>query len=103
MKRTVPFFLALAVYLCASLSARAATVTININNFAFSPPSQPIQVGDTVTWVNMDLTTHTSTSGTPPVADGNWASGFLSQNQSFSHTFTAAGTFSYFCSIHTFM
>jgi glucose/arabinose dehydrogenase/plastocyanin len=103
MKRTVPFFLALAVYLCAFLSARAATVTINISNFAFDPPSQTIQAGDTVRWVNMDLSTHTSTSGGPGVPDGNWNSGFLSQNQSFSQTFTTAGTFPYYCAVHTFM
>jgi uncharacterized protein (TIGR03118 family) len=53
--------------------------------------------------MNNDLTLHTATSGQPGVPDGVFNSGSLSQGQTFSHTFTSAGSFPYFCSFHTFM
>src|SRR5947209_787864 len=105
MKRTVCFFLTvLLCLLTASLgAARAATVMMNIGNFAFDPASPTVQVGDTVMWMNSDLTAHTTTSGQPGVPDGNWDSGALTQGQSFSHTFATAGAFPYYCAFHTFM
>ncbi|HEV8543224.1 MAG TPA: Ig-like domain-containing protein, partial [Verrucomicrobiae bacterium] len=83
----------------------AATVTVSITgDFSFSPRNRTISPGDTIMWMNDDATTaHTSTSGAPGVPDGVWSSGLLSPGQSFSHTFDSAGTFAYFCSVHTFM
>src|SRR5262245_10321219 len=82
---------------------QGATFNIDISNFAFVPPNQAIKTGDTVTWMNSDLTTHTTVSGQPGAPDGLWNSGFLSGSQSFSHTFPSAGTFPYYCTLHTFM
>jgi uncharacterized protein (TIGR03118 family) len=105
MKKKVPFFFWVlsCLVLASALVSRAATVTIDISNFAFAPASKTIQVGDTVTWMNADLSAHTTTSGAPGVPDGQWDSGFLQQDQSFSHTFNTAGAFPYYCSLHTFM
>ena len=75
---------------------------------AFSPNPVNIKVGDTVTWTNTDSPPHTVTSGTGP-SDPNVGQEFnsspdfspllLSQSQ-FSHTFTEAGEFPYFCQLH---
>jgi uncharacterized protein (TIGR03118 family) len=102
MKVRSSIFLFLVLWgLC--LRVGAATFTIGIQGSAFVPGNQTIQVGDTVTWMNNDSIPHTSTSGQPSAPDGKWDSGFLSAGQSFSHTFTAAGTFPYYCTVHPFM
>jgi plastocyanin len=63
-----------------------------------------IEVGTTVKWVQQDASTHTSTSGTPPNSlSGVWDSGLLTQGQSFTFTFTTAGTFPFFCEVHPAM
>lgn len=79
-------------------------VMVVMRNIAFNPPSITIHVGQTVVWRNDDSVPHTSTSGTCPggvcTAMPGWDSGTLNHGQSFSHTFTTAGTFPYFCRIH---
>ena len=62
------------------------------------------RVGDTINWTNRDPVVHTTTSGQDGVFDGTgWNSGLLNQGQSFSRTFTTAGTFSYTCVVHPSM
>ena len=85
------------------LSSRAASATVGIVDFAFSPSSVSVNVGDTVTWTNQGAITHTSTSGTSPTPDGLWTSGFLNPAMTFSHQFTSSGSFPYYCQVHTFM
>lgn len=72
--------------------------TVSINNFAFNPGNLSVNVGDTVTWINNDSTNHTVTSST-----NAWASRTLTPGQSFTHTFTQPGSFSYTCTIHPSM
>jgi hypothetical protein len=43
---------------------------------------------------------HSTTSGSVPTPDGLWDSGVGTSPKSFDHTFTTAGTFHYFCSVH---
>jgi len=84
------------------------------DGLAFSPDVVTITSGQTVTWVNTSAMPHTST-GDPeknPLAalhpeyaqlpDGAepWDSGILLPGDSFSHTFTVAGTYRYFCIPH---
>ena len=57
-------------------------------------------VGTTITWVNLDSSLHTTTSGLPGSATDLFDSGSLSQNGKFSFTFTEAGKFDYFCEFH---
>jgi amicyanin len=78
--------------------ARAATQTVTISDFAFSPAALTITEGDTVTWTNTDPVVHTVTSTT-----GAFDSGDLAQDDSFSFTFTTAGTYDYFCTPHPTM
>jgi plastocyanin len=62
---------------------------------AYAPNPVSVAVGGTVTWVNNDTTTHTST------ADGGaWSSGSIAPGGQFSRTFGTAGTFTYHCTIH---
>ena len=67
-----------------------------IDNFSFSPQTFTLPAGATVTWINRDNMPHTVTG-----ADNRFSkSPVLKPGQSFSNTFPAAGTYSYFCSIH---
>jgi plastocyanin len=72
---------------------------VTIRNFAFDPPELTISVGTTVTWTNDDNTTHTVTGRDNDVI----ASPDLDQGDTYSVTFSQAGTFHYLCSIHTNM
>lgn len=76
----------------------AATINVNIVKFSFDPPNPTINVGDTVRWTNIDGSGHTTTS-----SGSFWNSGTLQNGQSFSYTFTSAGTFAYHCNIHSAM
>ena len=78
------------------------------NGFQFVPDTLNISVGDTVrwTWANSG---HSVTSGPPCQSDSqfcspndmNCNSGNLSnQGTIYQHTFTNAGTYSYFCAAH---
>ena len=90
--------LALALLSLAALPAQAASQAVNITGFAFSPATVNVSVGDTVTWTNNEpgAVPHTASSDTAGVFD----SGNLGTGQSFSRTFTQAGTFAYHCNVH---
>ena len=86
----------------ASYFARAAeekppAVTINVDNFSFTPREITVAKGTTITWVNRDDVPHTVVSG------GVFRSKALDTDETFSFTFTDAGSFSYFCSVHPVM
>ena len=74
----------------------------------FSPNPINVKVGDTVTWTNSDNMEHTVTSGTGSSDRSNgkqFDSGLsgptvLTAGKTFSHQFTKAGEFPYFCRIH---
>lgn len=76
------------------------TAAAVITNYAFSPATLTVKQGTKVTWTNKDSVNHTVTSDAGP---DSFDSGFLSQDQSFSFTFTKAGTYTYFCSAHPYM
>jgi plastocyanin len=74
-------------------SGPAAEVTID--NFSFSPQTVTVAAGTTVTWTNRDDIPHTVVS-----TDGVFKSKVRDTDEKFSYTFTKAGTYSYFCSVH---
>ncbi|MGH2418709.1 MAG: cupredoxin domain-containing protein [Candidatus Limnocylindria bacterium] len=86
---------ALAVSPGASAGASHA---VQIAEFAFTPAVVTVNVGDTVTWTNLDAVVHTATS-----TAGTFDSGDLAQGQSFTVTFTAPGTYPYVCTPHPSM
>lgn len=67
----------------------------SLGNRAFMPGNLDVAAGTTVTWMNTDSVSHTSTSN----ATG-WNSGIVSPGGQFSFAFQSAGTFSYHCAIH---
>ena len=62
----------------------------------FLPPVVTVVRGQAVTWTNKDVIAHTTTSDSA----GKWNSGPLAPGQTFTFTFTTAGTFTYHCTIH---
>lgn len=81
-----------------ALPAAAEEVTVKIDNFTFSPASITVTPGTTVTWINNDDIPHT-------VVDKKHAfrSKALDTEDKFSFTFTNAGDYDYFCSLHPHM
>jgi len=68
----------------------------------FDPPTLTISKGTTVVWRNADSTLHTVTSGS---AGGNesgtlFDSSYLTGGKTFQWTFSNAGTFDYYCTLH---
>jgi plastocyanin len=78
-------------------TAHAQTIAVSIDNFTFAPVEIKAKVGDTVTWTNHDDIPHTVVSA------GKFRSKALDTDNSFSFTFTAAGDYKYFCSLHPHM
>lgn len=74
-----------------------------IKLFAFQPSPLEITVGNTVTWTNRDAVEHSVTSGTPSDPSGVFDSGFFTEGQRFSYTFTQPGTYPFFCARHPTM
>jgi plastocyanin len=67
------------------------------NGITYDPKDVSITPGSTITWTNNDDKPHTITSGSAQVGpDGKFDSGLIQPGQTFSHTFTDTGTYSYF-------
>ena len=74
----------------------AAITHVTIRLFKFSPETIEVSIGQTVEWVNNDLTAHTVTSQ----GAGDLNSGSIDAGASWRHTFAHAGSFQYFCTFH---
>jgi plastocyanin len=73
----------------------AAPSSVSMVDYAFNPASMTIAAGTTVTWTNGGTQDHTVTAD-----DGSFDSGHVAVSSTFTHTFAAAGTFAYRCTIH---
>ena len=73
-------------------------VKAQIAGFAFSPADLTVKVGTTVTWTNEDGAPHIVATD-----DGSFKSETLNKGDTFSFTFSQAGTFPYHCGIHASM
>ncbi len=80
------------------LSAAQTNAQVVIDNFTFTPDVITVTVGTTVTWRNQDDTPHTVTA-----AGKQFGSKGLDTGDQFAYRFTAAGVYTYFCSIHPVM
>jgi len=76
----------------------AAPVTVK--DFAFQPAITKPNYGNTVLWSNIGPSTHTVTDAT---GMGLFDSGPIPNGGTFSFPFTAAGIYTYHCTIHTQM
>jgi amicyanin len=75
--------------------------SVSIKNYAYSPSPLTVKVGTTVTWTNTDIARHTVT--VDDATKNGPKSPFFGQGQSYSFTFTQAGTFTYHCEPHPYM
>jgi len=73
----------------------SANTEITIDNFSFGPQTVKVPAGATVTWINRDDIPHTVVS-----TEGVFKSKVQDTNEKFSYTFTKAGTYPYYCSVH---
>ena len=79
-----------------SVSANAAASgSVTIVDFDFTPAQITIDQGDTVTWNNEGPTPHSATA-----PDGSFDTGIFPAGESRSHTFNEAGTYAYICTPH---
>ncbi len=79
----------------AGTTSTAGAVTLQDDRFV--PSRVTVKAGTTVTWTNHGNNLHTVSS-----LDSLWDSGTLSHGSTFSFTFTAPGTYQYFCRQHFF-
>jgi len=79
----------------AGAQEKPAAMEVKIDNFSFGPATLTVPVGTSVTWTNRDDIPHTVVS-----TDGVFKSKVLDTDEKFSFTFSKAGTYPYFCSIH---
>ena len=77
--------------------AHAEELAVHIDNFVFAPAQLTVKVGQTVTWTNRDDIPHTV------VCAGKFRSKTMDTDGTFSFTFTTAGEYKYFCSLHPHM
>jgi plastocyanin len=90
--------IAAAISLCLGAPhAYADDTNVTIDNFTFAPAELTVKVGTTVTWTNHDDIPHTVVSA------GKFRSKTLDTDNSYSFTFTTAGDYKYFCSLHPHM
>jgi plastocyanin len=86
-----------ATILLGIASAQAEEFKVTIDNFTFTPAQLSVKIGDTVTWTNHDDIPHTVVSA------GKYRSKTMDTDGTFSFTFTSAGDYKYFCSLHPHM
>ena len=97
----MPVLIAMLLLLAGSPSVKAndqpsaANVAVKIDNFVFGPQTITVPVGTTVTWTNSDDIPHTAVS-----TDGVFKSKVMDTDEKFSYTFTKAGMYPYYCSVH---
>jgi plastocyanin len=90
----LPFAFSFGAVALRTSAAAAADFAIKIDNFVFTPDMAEIPVGTTVVWTNEDDIPHT-------VADTTrtFKSKAMDTGDTYSFTFTKAGTYEYFCSL----
>lgn len=89
---------AIATLMASRISAaHCENLEVTIDNFSFNPAQLTVKTGTTVTWKNHDDIPHTVVSA------GKFKSKTLDTDDSYSFTFTEAGDYKYFCSLHPHM
>ncbi len=78
-------------------NTKADETKVMIDNFTFEPAQLTVKAGTTVTWTNRDDIPHAVVSA------GKFRSKTMDTDGTFSFTFTTAGEYKYFCSLHPHM
>jgi len=82
----------------------SSNVGCETNNMCYMPYNAALGIGGEAVWHNVDTMAHTVSAGTP--AEGlsdDFDSGLVGPGAMFSHKFTEAGTYDYFCLVHPWM
>lgn len=87
----------LALPLLPAQQASAASYSVAMKGYAFSPASLSVPVGSTVTWTNQDTAPHDVKTTSGPVSIH---SPMLDKGESWSFTFGTAGSYGYYCTVH---
>jgi plastocyanin len=82
----------------AGAAAARPPVRASIRNLAYTPARIEVTAGTTIRWTNGDQVDHTVTA-----VDGSWDSGVIRPGATWERTFTAPGTYDFFCTPHPFM
>lgn len=99
--RLVRLLVLLVAVACSESTSSGGGVTVSVRNNFFDPATVTIPVGQGVTWVwSSGGTAHNVTFAVPDVAPP----GCPTQGSgTCTRTFTATGTFTYVCNIHSGM
>jgi plastocyanin len=82
----------------SAIAADAPVSDVKLDNFTMSPKTLTVAVGTSVRWTNSDDIPHTVVS-----EDRTFKSKVMDTDEHFTFTFSKAGTYKYFCSIHPHM
>jgi plastocyanin len=94
----MPMKIILAAIVSVALSAMSAHTSVAIKDYAFQKQVITVPAGTTVSWTNSDDDPHTVTAD-----DKSFDSKGLGNGDSWTHTFTKPGKYTYHCSAHPFM
>jgi plastocyanin len=101
LKRLLLAPLTASAALGAVTPSLAADFNVGVRDFEFTPKTQRIAVGDTVTWT-FEAGGHTTTAR--PGQPERWDSDLMQAGTTFPKTFTRPGRYQYVCTPHdTFM
>jgi plastocyanin len=89
----------IAMAVLPSWAQDAPTSAVSIDNFTFTPQTLTVKAGTTVTWNNKDDIPH----GIASDDNAFRRSKALDTDDKFAFTFTAPGTYKYFCYVHPHM
>ena len=101
-----PVILSVLIVLGAGL-AYGENAVVELAGFSFQPSSVTIDLGESVTWVNIDGEVHSTTNGTGfddpdyGLIRSFWF--FNGPDETFTYTFDSPGDFPYFCIPHFFL
>jgi amicyanin len=85
----------------ASSSAAVATTAVEIKDYMFAPMITKVNVGDTITWTNMDGVHHNVVADTKSDSAPNGP--LIGKGETYSFKFTKAGSYSFHCEPHPYM
>jgi plastocyanin len=94
MKR-IATFIVFTLLASPAFAADAPANQIAIKEYMYMPATLNVVTGTKVTWVNQDEVPHTIVD-----TDKAFRSGALDTDDTYSYTFTKAGTYHYFCTLH---
>jgi plastocyanin len=100
MKGSRRLAIAAAVLACACGLASAGAAQrhmVQMKDFQIQPAELKIKRGESVTWTNSDIVAHTVT------ATGQFDSGAIGPNASWTHRFDKPGRYAYVCTYHPTM